>query len=83
LEYNSNIHNKIRVNGILYDYNQYGDWDYFVVKKQKMRGEIHIILIHLKSMQTIFCEAEKFKDSSSDELSSSSIDWVKIISQKV
>ena len=52
LEYNPIIYNKIRVNGMLYECDYHIDWDYFV-KKQKMRGEICIILIYLKSMQTI------------------------------
>ena len=32
LEYNSEIHNVIIVNGMLHDFHYYEDWDYFMNK---------------------------------------------------
>ena len=53
---------------MLYNFHYHEDQDYFI-KKRKRRGEICIIPLYPKSMQTLFYKIEKIEDSSSDESS--------------
>ena len=69
LEYDLEIYNVIIVNEMIHNCNYYGDWEYFA-KIQKRRGEIYIVLMHLKAMQRLFLDVEEIGESSSEVLSS-------------
>ena len=63
------MHNVIKVNGLIYNYHNHGDWEYFA-KKQKRRGKIYVVPMHLKVIQRLFWELKEIEKSSSNESSS-------------
>ena len=50
LDYYPELHDKIRVNEMLYNYKQEGEWDNFI-KKQNKRGVIYVVPIYPKLIQ--------------------------------
>ena len=55
------LYNKLKVNGMMCYWKFYRDQKDFI-KKQKKRGEVHIILIYPKVFEEIFCELEEESD---------------------